>query len=59
MLAAVSAARIMALKESDNPNYWLKRAEEARSLAEQMTYTDTKAAYGRYCSELREDCQVG
>jgi hypothetical protein len=34
---------VMALNISDDPEYWLKRAEEARTLAEQMRDTHMKA----------------
>lgn len=33
----------MALSISDNPDYWRKRAEEARSLADEMKDAHTKS----------------
>jgi hypothetical protein len=33
----------MALNVSDNPDYWHKRADEARELADDMTNVYTKA----------------
>ena len=34
---------VMALNITDDPEYWQKRAEEARTLAEQMMDTHTKS----------------
>jgi DNA-binding ferritin-like protein len=42
-LAQTVGDTMMALNISDDPNYWLKRAEEARTLADQMTDTETKS----------------
>ncbi len=39
----MASDRVMTLKQSNNPDYWRNRAEEARGIAVQMVDPQTKA----------------
>jgi len=43
----------------DDPEYWRKWAEEARTIAERMTKRTRKVTDAECCRKLREDRQVG